>query len=467
MKTLAIFVAFLLLIPVFAVAQDSSNLVEIDPDETGISNPVLVDTSSTATIGTTSSKVRIRTLAVIGRGIAVSPSDPMDFKMVKIGIGTVSSDVSTTGITVGVMFLDETRYKIREITISEGEAKGNIYSYPTTSESSETMVGSFELQSVMKEEQEIWAGTLTINGDTYHLYVIGAARKVNSEELKEKVSDYCTSNPSDGNCRDKIAEYCMNNPNEKRCQALYLAHCMKNNNLEDARCRDFANRYCDAYPEKAECRVFAYRWSKKYCEDNSDSSLCVKINAETVEYCMKESNQERCREFCEQYPDKCKQVVNNLAEYCINNENNAQCRSYCAENPSACKKVAEAVIRMCIDEPNRDECKEYRRQHPAACGLVAAELARFCIGNAEHARCNVFCDNYPNACKKVADAIDSYCEKYPSRPGCDWWCQKYQARCRNDEDSSSGLVTDVSNLKTGDVSTGTKVTNIQPSNTGG
>jgi hypothetical protein len=457
-KLLAVLIAFLLVMPVFATAQD------LVAEPVAVTVDAVVAPASTTTNSGSGKALKIETLAVLGNGIAVSPSDAMDFKMVKVGIGTVDVELlgETTSITVGIMFLDEVRYKLKEIVIAEGEASGNVYTY--SSDGTESMVGSFKLQSVMKGDQEIWAGTLTVSGATFHLYVIAATRKVNTNEYKERVADYCIKNPNDENCRDKIADYCENNPNDNRCQKLFMAHCVQGKNLEDARCRDFVNRYCEANPEKGECRTLAYRWSNKYCEDNSDAALCVKINAETVEYCLKEPNQERCREFCQENPEKCKDVVTNLAEFCVNNENHDSCRAYCQENPAACKKVAESVIKICISEPNRDECKDYCQEHPVACGRVREELAKFCIGNADNERCVDFCTSYPNACRKVANAVDDFCENNPDNSVCGEWCRKYPARCETDDDDS--VVTDVSGLiadVTGVIPTG----NTDAANTGG
>lgn len=441
MKAIAILMIALLLLPVLAIAENT-DLVETDTseDESG----TIVAPSTTTTSG---KPLKIKTLAVLGKGIAVSPSDAMDFKMVKIGIGTVYVELleETTSITVGVMFLDEDKYKLKEIVISEGEAKGNIYTY--SSDGTETLVGSFETQSVMKGDQEVWAGTLTVSGATYYLYILEAPRKVNADEYRDKVAEYCREHPTDENCRDKVAEYCKNNVNDKRCQALFMAHCVKDNNLEDTRCRDFAKRYCEENPEKGECRVLAYRWSNKYCQENSGSGLCIKINAEIVEFCLREPNNEKCREFCAKYPDKCKQVVKSLADFCINNAEHVDCIQYCTNRPAACKRLASNLIDLCIAEPNREGCIDYCKEHPVACGKVTYELARFCIGNEVNEKCKDFCRNYPNACMKVAGAIDTFCEKYPSKPGCEAWCERYPARCATGAEPEP-TVADISELTT-------------------
>jgi hypothetical protein len=448
-KILSLMTIALLLIPAIAAAQDADGSADtvISP------NPV------------STKPLKITTLAILGNGIAVSPSDAMDFKMVKIGIGTVRAELlaETTSLTVGVMLLDEDRYKLKDVVIADGKASGNVYS--TDDSGTGTMVGSFGVASVMKGNLEVWAGTLTISGATYHLYVMQAHRQVKPVELKEKVADYCQNNPDDTNCRDKIGDYCQNNPDEERCQKLFMAHCVQGSNLDDSRCREFMNRYCEANPEIEDCGVFAYQRSRQYCEENPGSNLCVKINAEIVEFCSVEPNHEKCRDFCAKYPERCREVVKSLAEFCVNNENHERCRAYCSENPAACKTVAESVVSVCLREPDRAECVSYCKEHPVECGKVAAELARFCIGNAAHEKCQDFCREYPNACRKVADAIDTFCANRPTAAGCEEWCKKYPARCATS--AQKPAITDVSQLATGAIATNTKAVATNTSTAGG
>ncbi|MCD6367834.1 MAG: hypothetical protein J7L45_01985, partial [Candidatus Aenigmarchaeota archaeon] len=95
---------------------------------------------------------KIRSLAILGKGIAASPDDPMDFMIAKFGIGEFSAGNHT--FRTGVLILDDVKYKLRDINISDSRAIGNIYL-------NNSKIGSFDVSSVMKGDTEIWAGTLS------------------------------------------------------------------------------------------------------------------------------------------------------------------------------------------------------------------------------------------------------------------------------------------------------------------
>ena len=109
---------------------------------------------------------KVKTLVVLGKGIAVSPSDPLDFNIAKLGIGVIKVnlfDNETEEVTLGVLILDDEKYKLKDITKDEdGSVSGDVYS-------SNEKIGSFSLSSVVKDDTEIWAGTLEINDETKYL----------------------------------------------------------------------------------------------------------------------------------------------------------------------------------------------------------------------------------------------------------------------------------------------------------
>ncbi len=173
---------------------------------------------------------QIKSIIHLGKGLAISTSDPKDFSTVKLGLGSVvfrNGTVNKT-MTSGVMFVDEQKYKVRNITIGEGVLSGKLYLNTTE-------VGSFSVAESQKGERDVWTGTLELNGKSYNLYVIELKRDFKPAELREKVADYCRENKGDVNCREKIHEYCQNNPDDNRCISLAKSFCK--DLTGDARCK--------------------------------------------------------------------------------------------------------------------------------------------------------------------------------------------------------------------------------------
>jgi hypothetical protein len=233
----------------------------------------------------------------LGRGIAVSPSDPLDFMMVKVGLGAAKPTTDTV-LRVGVMILDEQKYRIKEVSVANGSATGNLYL-------NGTQVGSFDVLSVMKGDAEVWAGTLTLDGTTYHLYILNAPRKVKPAELKDKVKDYCAENTDDVDCKEKVNDYCQDNPDAMKCKEVFRRYCQ--NNLDDSRCREFIFNYCKDRPMDATCRLFAVKRSAEFCDENPDSKICQTLDKAVGEKC-EDTETGECKTFCEKYPNRCRLV---------------------------------------------------------------------------------------------------------------------------------------------------------------
>jgi hypothetical protein len=366
----------------------------------------------------------IKTLVFVGKGIAVSPNNPLDFKMVKAGIGTVRISLlgETTELTVGVLVLDEEKYKVKNIVNDdEGGVTGDVYL-------NDTQVGSLSVSSVMKGNVEVWAGTLTLDGESLYIYILEAPRKVKPHELKEKISDYCRANMNDPDCRERMSDYCEENPTDARCKEIFRKYCK--DNLDDTRCREYLKEYCDENPEIDDCRVFVAKRTAKFCREHPDSEHCVEIEKELVEYCLKNSNTDKCRDFCKKHPNKCLRVVKNLADFCIENTDDVNCIDYCKEHPKACGKLAKNLADLCIKDPDSDDCIDYCKEHPVACKKVTAELARFCIGREDNPRCEEYCEEHPNACKRVAVKLEGYCGKHPDSDECKEFCERFPLRCK-------------------------------------
>ncbi len=379
----------------------------------------------TPTFAQTQSK--IDTLMMLGKGLATSPDDPMDFMIVKAGIAVAKISLSdeTVKRRVGIMVLDEEKYRIRNVTKDEdGSVSGSLYQ-------NDTKEGFFSVSSVIKGKTEIWVGKLEVNDKGYHLYILEAPRKIKPVELRDKISEYCKANGNDTNCRERMAEFCENNPEDSRCKQLFRNYCR--NNLDDTRCRDALKNYCENNPEMEDCRLFAVKRTAKYCEENPDAKICVKLGRELVDYCLKNPDNSRCRSFCAKNPDKCLKVVKNLADFCIDNADNEKCIIYCKEHPKACVRLARNVADLCIREPTNEKCIEYCKAHPVACKKVTASLANFCIGRDNDLKCVNYCREHPDACKRIAIELDGYCNKHPESRVCVNFCNKYPERCAVDK----------------------------------
>src|SRR4030042_3004356 len=71
----------------------------------------------------------IDTIAFLGKGIASLPSDPSSFMLVKAGVGRVRVTINgtETKVKIGVLFLDDTKYLIKDVIIDNGSVTGDIY----------------------------------------------------------------------------------------------------------------------------------------------------------------------------------------------------------------------------------------------------------------------------------------------------------------------------------------------------
>src|SRR3989344_6666592 len=201
-------------------------------------------------VAETQGQSTIQKLAVIGRGLAINPSDASDFKLVVIGIATVRVNIlgEYDDVTAGILWLNGERYKLKNINIGNGSATADVYK-------NDTKVGSITAASVTKDGHIVWHGTLNLNGADWNLYILELERKIKAEELKDKVSDYCKEHSSDDRCeflRGKVREYCKNNPDDERCNDIFRSFCV--NNLDDSRCRHAIKERCEDSPNATICQ---------------------------------------------------------------------------------------------------------------------------------------------------------------------------------------------------------------------
>jgi hypothetical protein len=225
----------------------------------------------TLAIAQTTVKPTIKTIGVLGRGIAVSNTDPSSFKLVKAGIATVRVTLlgEETELKVGVLFLDSERYKLKDIQVGNETASGKIYY-------NDTQVGSFSLSLAIKGDNEIWYGSLSVNGQSYNVYILEGERPIKAAEVREKIEDLCERFPAkcisigrgvaaqlcekitDKSCREKIGEFCERYPNDARCVSVFREYCRSH--LEDARCREGLKGYCKVNPQANQCEEFCQKY---------------------------------------------------------------------------------------------------------------------------------------------------------------------------------------------------------------
>jgi hypothetical protein len=209
----------------------------------------------------------IKTLIVLGKGIAISSEDPIDFEIVKVGIGKVIVIVAgeEVELSVGVLWFGDQRYKIKDIVTTNETVEGNVYL-------NDTLVGNIALTLYMKQKEEIWAGSLTINEKAYNVYILEGPRKIKPLQLGVQVADYCKSHPDkctelargigrrfcekidSPSCREKIINFCKEHPQDRRCKALFISHCALHPFNKE--CREELRKHCLTNPEKSVCKSF-------------------------------------------------------------------------------------------------------------------------------------------------------------------------------------------------------------------
>jgi hypothetical protein len=210
-------------------------------------------------------RARIHTLGAFGNGLAVSQEDSMDFELIRIGIAAIKVETADEERTVkaGILHFADEKYTLKDVVIGNGTVSADIYL-------NDTQVGSISLDSYPKEDKELWAGTMTLNGKTYNVYLIQGKRIMKAEEKAEKAFEYCRNNPerckaamravgqivcdpvTDGDCRERIRNFCEQYPDDSRCKALRLAQCGLN--LEDAQCRAEIRGVCSNNATENACQ---------------------------------------------------------------------------------------------------------------------------------------------------------------------------------------------------------------------
>jgi len=191
-------------------------------------------------------------------------------------VGAVKAGTET--VRVGVLKLDDETYRIKGLVIGEdGSVTGDIYS-------GDTVAGSLEVSSVIKNSMEVWAGTMVLDGTNYHIYIYETPRLMKTSEFKQKISDYCDEN-TDSECTEDIGGFCEENPSSSKCVAMLKRMCFNKAGLNDMRCRLAWKNYCGENPEAEGCGTMVAERVRSYCDKypNVCSRMGLQNNAaETV-----------------------------------------------------------------------------------------------------------------------------------------------------------------------------------------
>ena len=251
----------------------------------------------------------IKTLNAVGKGIAISVTDPSDFTLLKIGIARVSVELlgETQEVSAGILILDNDKYRLRNINIGNGSATADVYSNSTD-------VGDINIASVQKGDTIVWFGTLTVNGKTYNVYILEAGRQIKPFELGENVADFCRANRGHENCRERMAEFCQQNPTDARCRQIFLEFCKEN--PDDVRCRDAIREFCNERPTNSLCRRLGEHHGR-FCERAADvAEKACERTADICERACRGPNEDECEENCNNAEEECKDAVEQAEARC-------------------------------------------------------------------------------------------------------------------------------------------------------
>jgi hypothetical protein len=291
-------------------------------------------------------KAKIKTIGLLGRGLMISPSDPKVFMIAKIGLADVEVDTdgNISEQKIGIFFADNQSYRIRDVSIGDGESSGSLYR-------NGTKVGSFDVTSVMKGDVEIWVGTLVLDGNTWNLYILEAERAFKITEVAEKISEFCQGNPercngigptvcgdaNSSSCRLKIANWCESHPSDQRCTALLNNYCKSN--LDDGRCRQELKEFCANNTDDEKCRTLELKTSEQYCLKFPLDKGCIQmIRNRTVDFCLNNPNENVCIGLrnATEFVQRAKMAI-----YCKAHPSESKCQDFCDANPMACSRPPE------------------------------------------------------------------------------------------------------------------------------
>ncbi len=214
-------------------------------------------------IQATAPRVHVDTLALIGHGFAISESDPTDFSVIKIGVAKVDVELGQEkkSLVSGLIFVDGTKYRLRNTELSNGTFYADVYY-------NGTKTGTINATSLVKNKEIVWYGEVTLDEKTYRIYITESQRPFKPEEMGKKIGIYCREHPEAKECkgvRGNITQYCESHPKDTRCIAIQKRYCA--NHLNDERCR---NMIINGRANETEYNEVVSRYSERYCQKHPD-----------------------------------------------------------------------------------------------------------------------------------------------------------------------------------------------------
>ena len=212
----------------------------------------------------------ITRLAGEGSGLAVNAADATDFGPIKIVAAKLNAvaNGNSTEVERGAINFNDENLKLSDLVLGNSSISGNI-------NRNGTQVGSLSISSVVKNGKTFWYGTMTLDGKTYNLYIVGLRREIKAEELKHEVQDFCENNPTDARCMGGLKGLCNQNPDSENCKQIFRESCIEHPG--DERCRTAFQDFChnnSTVSNSTACQWFADNSNKPFCETHPNNMMC-------------------------------------------------------------------------------------------------------------------------------------------------------------------------------------------------
>ncbi len=189
-------------------------------------------------------KPMIYKMHLMGKGIAVNPSDLNDFSRVSIVAAKVAVPNGSI-IGKGILQIEREKYWLSNIIVEGNSGSADVYA-----KESRTKIGDLSLTK--KEGTDaIWHGVLNLNSRNMHIYLLGMSRGFSGEEQADKAKDYCKDNPEDLRCKSVSGYDCKSNP--EQCREKITRYCT--DHPTDARCKELLRAYCREHPDDERCKA--------------------------------------------------------------------------------------------------------------------------------------------------------------------------------------------------------------------